>query len=301
METVKNGTIKFYVELVQLVVYIPTFTVGVIFNVLALWFAFCKIRKATETVIYVVSLIILDTLLLFTLPFKIISYHQPTWQLGTVFCSFLESLYFINMYGSILISVCICVDRYIAIRHPFLAVTLRSPKKAAIICTVICSGIWAGAASTFQLHEDSGARNSCFYGFSDKTWQSTGLFVTLETAFLGSVATMIFCTAHIIIYLKRREDLYNPLTNTSKSVKILTANLITFVVCFTPFHLALLLYVLVKNQVINDSEQITRSFVQISLCWANLNCCLDAICYHFVFKESLKNMLPEHDRTISSD
>lgn len=300
MATEKNSTIELYVELVQLVVYIPTFILGVIFNAMALWFAFCKIRKATETMIYVVSLIILDTWLLFTLPFKIISYHQQTWQLGPMFCSFLESLYFINMYGSILISVCICVDRYIAIRHPFLAVTLRSPKKAAIICTVICSGVWAGSACTFQLHED-GANNSCFHGFSSKTWQDTGLFVTLETAFLGSVATMIFCTSHIIIYLKRREDLYDPLTNTSKSVKILTANLITFVVCFTPFHLALLLYVLVKRQVINDSNQMLRPFVQISLCWANLNCCLDAICYHFVFKESLKTMLQDHDRTISSD
>ncbi|KAG6925758.1 G protein-coupled receptor 55 [Chelydra serpentina] len=267
---------------------------------MALWFAFCKIRKLTESTIYLVSLITLDTLLLFTFPFKIISYGlQDNWNLGSAFCSFLESLYFVNMYGSILISACICVDRYIAIRHPFLAISLRSTKKAAMVCSIICVGVWAGTSFTYQFHDSTDT--TCFYGFSNKTWENPGVLVTLETAFFGSMITMIFCTAQIIICLKRSRKPDDPLTDTSKSMKIVIANLATFVVCFTPFHVALLLYYFVKKGVITSNlQEIIRSFVQISLCWANLNCCLDAICYYFVLKEFLKSPPQESQKTTNS-
>ncbi|XP_037764779.1 G-protein coupled receptor 55-like [Chelonia mydas] len=291
-----NSSIESYVQLFQITVYIPTFVLGLLFNAMALWFAFCKIRKLTESIIYLVSLITLDTLLLFTLPFKIISYgSQKKWNVGSAFCSFLESLYFANMYGSILISACICVDRYIAIRHPLLAISLRSTRKAAMVCSIVCVGVWAG---TYQFYDNT--PTACFNGFSNKTWGNPAVLVTLETAFSGSLIAMIFCTVQIIICLKRSRRPDDPLTDTSKSVKIVMANLATFVVCFTPFHVMLFLYYLVKKEVIKNSlQQIILSFVQISLCWANLNCCLDAICYYFVLKEFLKSPRQGSQKTSS--
>ncbi|CAM5174719.1 unnamed protein product [Natator depressus] len=267
---------------------------------MALWFAFCKIRKLTESTIYVVSLITLDTLLLFTLPFKIISYgSQNKWNLGSAFCSFLESLYFVNMYGSILISACMCVDRYIAIRHPLLAISLRSTKKAAMVCSIVCVGVWAGTSFTYQFHDST--PTTCFYGFSNKTWENPAVPIILETAFSGSLIAMIFCTVQIIICLKRSRRPDDPLTDTSKSVKIVMANLATFVVCFTPFHVMFFLYYLVKKEVITSNlQQIIRPLVQISLCWANLNCCLDAICYYFVLKEFLKSPRQGSQKTTNS-
>ncbi|XP_066477601.1 G-protein coupled receptor 55-like [Tiliqua scincoides] len=276
-----------HVELFQLCVYIPTFILGLLFNGMAMSFAFCKIRQLTESVIYVMSLMILDTLMLFVLPFKIISYHKKEWDLGNAFCSFLESLYFVNMYGSILISTCICVDRYIAILHPFAATTLRSPRKAIITCAIMSAGVWAGTAYTFKLHEHTGS-NSCFHGFSRRTWETPILLIILEMAFLGCMIIMIFCTVQIVICLCKSQRLGDPLANKSKSINIIVVNLATFLLCFTPFHVALVLYYLVKNCFLNDDKEIVRTFLQISLCWANINCFLDAICYYFVFKEFLK-------------
>lgn len=86
--------IEHHVKLFQFCVYIPTFILGLLFNGMAMTFAFRKIRRLTEPVIYMMTLMTLDTLLLFVLPFKIISYHKKEWMLGSVFCSFLESLYF---------------------------------------------------------------------------------------------------------------------------------------------------------------------------------------------------------------
>ncbi|XP_025895895.1 G-protein coupled receptor 55-like [Nothoprocta perdicaria] len=296
-ETHAHGSISATVELFQLLTYAPTFVLGLLFNAMALSFLFFKVKKLTESTVYMVALIFLDTLLLFTLPFKIVSYHlQNKWSLGSAFCSFLESLYFVNMYGSILISLCICVDRYLAIRHPFVALRLRSTKKAALVCALICLGTSAGTASTFQLHGQDHNFSSCFHNFSKSTWENKGLFSALETAFLCSMATMIFCTIQTLRCLRKLR--HAACSQINRAEKIVVTNLMTFLVCFTPYHVAFLLYFLVKNNVLHSSLQpALRAVLQGTLCWANLNCCLDGICYYFVLKESLEDSLQSDQKT----
>ncbi|NWU23784.1 LPAR6 protein, partial [Dyaphorophyia castanea] len=276
--------------LFQLIMYTPTFILGLLFNTMALWFLFFKVKKLSESTVYMIALIFLDTLLLFTLPFKIISYHlQDNWNLGSVFCSTLESLYFVNMYGSILISLCICVDRYIAIRYPFMALTLRSIKKAAMVCALICLGTSVGTVSTFQLHGKGHNISSCFHNFSKSTWENAGLFSTLEIIFFGSMAAMTFCTAQTVKCLRKHRNPDNPQTHSTRAERIVVTNLVAFLVCFTPYHVAYFMYFLVKNNIIHISfQQVLRDTVQVTLCWANLNCCLDGVCYYFVLKESLE-------------
>ncbi|NWQ63080.1 LPAR6 protein, partial [Neopipo cinnamomea] len=273
----------------QFIMYTPTFSLGLLFNVMALLFLFFKIKKLSESTIYMIALIFLDTLLLFTLPFKIISYHVQNWKLGSVFCSILESLYFVNMYGSILISLCICVDRYIAIRHPFTAPSLRSIRKAATVCALVCLGTSVGTISTTQLHGKGCNISSCFHNFSETTWKNTGLFSTLETIFFGSMAAMTFCTTQTVRCLRRHRDPDNPQTHISRAERIVVTNLVAFLVCFTPYHVAYFMYFLAKNEIIHISfQKVLRDVVQITLSWANLNCCLDGVCYYFVLKESLE-------------
>ncbi|XP_075013780.1 lysophosphatidic acid receptor 6-like [Calonectris borealis] len=287
------------VEQFQFIMYTPTFTLGLLFNAMALSFLFFRVKKLSESTVYMIALIFLDTLVLFTLPFKIISYRlQDNWNLGSVFCSTLESLYFVNMYGSILISLCICVDRYIAIGHPFTAPTLRSTKKAAVICAVTCLGTSAGTVSTFQLHGEGHNISSCFHNFSKRTWENTGLFSTLETIFFSSMAAMTFCTVQTIRCLRKRRQRDNPQTHITRAEKIVMTNLVAFLVCFTPYHVAYFIYFLMKNNIIHTSfQQVLRDIVQVTLCWANLNCCLDGVCYYFVLKESLEDSFQNSEKT----
>ncbi|PKU39676.1 g-protein coupled receptor 55-like [Limosa lapponica baueri] len=294
-----NRSISETVELFQLIVYAPTFTLGLLFNVMALSFLFFKVKKLSESTVYMIALIFLDTLLLFTLPFKIISYHsRGTWKLAPVLCSTLESLYFVNMYGSILISLCICVDRYIVILHPFTAPSLRSTKKAAMVCAVVCLAASAGTVSTSQLHGEDNNNLYCFHNFSKSTWENVGLLSTLETVFFGSMAAMIFCTVQIIRCLRKHRNPDNPQTYTSRAEKIVVANLVAFLVCFTPYHVVYFLYFLVKNNIIHTSfQKVLKDTIQITLCWANLNCCLDGVCYFFVLRESLEDPLRNSQKT----
>ncbi|XP_069830023.1 G-protein coupled receptor 55-like [Dendropsophus ebraccatus] len=280
------------VQLFQFIIYIPTFIFGLLFNMFALWMLLFRIRKWMETTTYMAALIIFDSLLLVTLPFKIKAYHvEDMWTLGSGVCRFLESLYFVNMYGSIFISVCICMDRYIAIQFPFYSKLLRSPKKATAVCILVCIFVW-GASSGFIFHLRERNKLHCFYGFSAATWMNVKLVIILETIFLLSAVIITFCTAHILLTLKKKSQSNFDYSSRGqeKSSKILLANLPTFLFSFGPFHLSLLLYFLVKNNFISQVyKQDLRIFIQVSLCIANTNCFLDGVCYYCVLKEFVRS------------
>ncbi|NXI48615.1 GPR55 protein, partial [Galbula dea] len=136
--------------------------------------------------------------------------------------------------------------------------------------------------STFQLHGKGNNISSCFHNFSKSTWENAGLFSTLEITFFGSMVAMTFCTAQTIRCLRKHRTADSPQTHPTRAEKIVVTNLVAFLVCFTPYHVAYCMYFLVKNNIIHIRfQQVLRDMVQVTLCWANLNCCLDGVCYYF--------------------
>ncbi|XP_051874562.1 G-protein coupled receptor 55-like [Pristis pectinata] len=284
-----NNTTEFeFVKTFQYVVHIPTFTMGLVFNSAALWILCFRLKNWTESVIYMTNLIFSDVFLLFSLPFKMYAYQvEGKWHLGSRFCQFVESLYFVNTYGTILLIMLISLDRYVAIKHPFLARTLRSPKKATIACTVLWVCVWSASIPNY-LQNSPPNDGQCFSGFSD-FWKGGAIPLSMLTVFLIAASAVVFCSVRIVRTLRRvvegREDI-----NLSMSMKIISSNLVTFLVCFTPYHVALLLYLLARNCLIAKDYLVSlRVFLQICQCLATTNCCLDAMYYYLIIKEFWKS------------
>ncbi|XP_078059017.1 G-protein coupled receptor 55-like [Mustelus asterias] len=276
-------------ETMQLVIYIPTFILGLPFNLLALLMFCCKIKRWTESTIYMSNLALADILLLFSLPFKMLE-QDGGWPFDTAFCSFVESLYFVNMYASIFIITSISIDRYLAIIHPLKARVFRSPRNTMIICLIIWAFVWLGSIPIYGFHDSTDSANFtiiCFHKFSDKSW-NPGLIAFVELlGFVIPMAIMVFCSVRIIRKLLQRQS--DTPGNCQICIRIITANLAIFICSFVPTHIGIFLQFLVRQDIIGRDYCSTRRsislFVQGAMCLANVNCCLDAICYYFVAKE----------------
>ncbi|XP_067850801.1 G-protein coupled receptor 35-like [Heptranchias perlo] len=284
------------IRLFQIVVYIPTFIIGLTVNALALW-AFCwKLRKWTETTIYVINLAVSDIVLLSSLPFKIWSFEE--WTRNSIpLCIFVESLYFVNMYVSIFIITCINVDRYIAIKHPFRAKTLRSPKKAAAICAAVWMIICLWSIPIYlkyqnQLIED---KIVCF----KHVLFDNNIYVIVPLCLIGFIIPLItvtFCSVQIIQTLRQSNMTNSGEFITVKTIRIIAASGIIFAVCFLPVHIGYFLQWLPTI-----SQQHINSFLQVSTCIANINCCLDGFGYYFVSAEVCEVCKLQIKQTKNSD
>lgn len=62
---------------------------------------------------------------------------------------------------------------------------------------------------------------------------------------------------------------------------------ILFLVCFVPYHLNFLLYLMVSQGIVSHcaTEMTVRKFHPVSLCLANLSCCLNPLLYYFLTAE----------------
>ncbi|NXX64088.1 GPR35 protein, partial [Scopus umbretta] len=135
------------VRLIEFALYNLIFFFGALFNALALWVFFCKIKKWTQTRVYVINLVFADCFVICTLPFK----AYLLWNKSTrdELCQFIETMYSVNMVVSIYIISFISIDRYIAIKHPLKSRTFRSPSKAALLCGLLWVSVVIGVTLQF--------------------------------------------------------------------------------------------------------------------------------------------------------
>ncbi|XP_051704065.2 G-protein coupled receptor 55 isoform X1 [Oryctolagus cuniculus] len=288
----------------QLAVHIPTFLLGLLLNVLAIrgFSSFLKRRwpdyKATS--IYMINLAIFDLLLVLSLPFKMVlsQVRSPV----PAFCTLVECLYFVSMYGSVFTICFISLDRYLAIRYPFLVSHLRSPGKIFGICCTIWGLVWAGSIPIYSFHGEV-EKYTCFHNMSDGTWSAKVFFPLEVFGFLLPLAVMGFCSSCSIHLLRRRRDYTQDWVQQRACIRSIATSLAVFVVSFLPVHLAFFLQFLVRNGFIVQcrARQNISLFLQLALCFSNVNCCLDVFCYYSVIKEFRMDVMARRPSRVQLD
>nr|XP_033813711.1 G-protein coupled receptor 35-like [Geotrypetes seraphini] len=246
-----------------------------------MWIFCCKLTKWTETRVYMTNLVISDCSLLFTIPFRLYDIRE---KLGTELCTFVKTIYFLNMYMSISIITLIAIDRYVAIKYPMKA-TLRSPLKAAII-SGLCWVIHTAIRIYLQTSSNKGHLETVCFTMKTPPHFARPVYFAIFGYFIPFII-LSFCTVEIIRTLKKKEST-SPQGEKSikKVIRIVTANLIVFIVCFLPLHVGNIIRFIGEYMSISCfvSDGI-NFFVQLARILADSNCCLDAICYYFVAKE----------------
>ncbi|XP_024077232.1 G-protein coupled receptor 35-like [Terrapene carolina triunguis] len=268
-------------NLLQLIIYIPIIFFGVIFNIIAFWVFCCKLKKWTETRVYMINLVIADCFLLFTLPF-IVHFHRTRHPIDKL-CYVIQTIYFTNMPVSIYIITLIAVDRFIAIKYPLKAKNFRSPLKAAVSCGFLWIIIIIYAYFNPRFTKESA--NICFRKTSDDPAET--ILLSSILGFFIPLVILSFCSIQVIRCLKMKKNMSPPEeTSIQKALWIVSMNLSVFIICFLPFNVGLLVrYAMDAAGAACSLRRNASLFIRVAAWVANSNCCLDTLCYYFVAKE----------------
>ncbi|XP_039084434.1 G-protein coupled receptor 35 [Hyaena hyaena] len=247
---------------------------GLLLNGLALWVFCCRMRRWTETHIYMANLAVADLCLLCALPFFL--YFLRDTDRDTPFCQLSQGIYLANRYMSISLVTAIAVDRYVAVRHPLRARALRSPRQAAAVCVAL----WVLVAGSLVLRWALGVQEGGFC-FLSGSRHGSGTTVFSLLGFYLPLAVLVFCSLQVATALGRRPAAdAAQVEATRRAIRLVWANLVVFVACFLPLHVVLTVRVATSL-----STSALCHALQITSKLSYANCCLDAICYYFTAKE----------------
>ncbi|XP_041805836.1 G-protein coupled receptor 35 [Chelmon rostratus] len=260
--------------------YSPVFLLGLLINAAALRAFIAKRDSWTDTHVYMLNLAIADCTLVLFLPFRI--YDAFFCMPKTHLCTFLMFIHFVNMYASILTTAAISVHRYLVIRFPLQARSWR--KKKEIACAT-CLVIWGLLVTTSVIYRDENHPNklwTCYERCKDLPLKLQFILLLVFLGFLTPLLTVVFCSSQII-WILLKED--NKPEEKKSTVGIVTANMIVFIVCYTPIHVGFLVnffYIVPEDW---QSLYLPAHAYLLTAEWiASTNCCFDVISYYFLLR-----------------
>nr|XP_023698582.1 proteinase-activated receptor 4-like [Paramormyrops kingsleyae] len=263
------------------VLYSVAFLVGLPANILALWVLIFHTQKAPSTIL-LINLTVLDVLLLLMLPFRI-TYHFAgnDWFFSEPLCRLVIALLYGSMYGSMLCLALISIDRYIALVHPFGALTLRSHRTSLVMSVSVWVVVLLAMLplllfrQSYQLIDPP--INTCHDA------QPTALMATFffpyyaslfSLCFLLPLLVILFCHGAVLKTLLARGHRY------SHAACLTALVLLVFLACFLPSNIFLLLHYL-DIYLTDDKYNLYVPYV-VSLAFSCFGPCIDPFIYYYV-------------------
>lgn len=267
------------------VIYIIVFVLGLLENGVALYLLTCHTIAAPRPHVFLLNLALVDTLFICVLPFKIHYHlHRNHWVFGDVACRVTGSMYYLNIYLSIAFFTCICVDRYVAVLHPFAYIRVRSSHYI-----VVSVAVWLAAVSIATplmlggpLHSTLRNVTVCFENFGVASWMGRMVPYNVCALVFGFVIPFAVILISYPLVARRISCIPNS-TRKKKALGTIYIILLICITCFLPYHLTHLLHFLMRAGIIRNClfagsiYQIRR----VTMALVSLNCCLNPILYYF--------------------
>ncbi|XP_051975741.1 chemokine-like receptor 1 [Xyrauchen texanus] len=288
--------------LLFVVINVIIFLLGIGGNGVVIWIAGFGIKKSVNTTWYL-SLAISDFIFCVFLPFNIIYGATSDWIFGLFMCKFTSFIMFLNMFSSIFLLVIISIDRCIAVMFPVWAQNHRTIGKAAVIIVLawVISSALSIPSVVFREVQNHLGINRCMNNYTSS--QYSHQIIAMSRFVFGYVIPfllIIFCYTVIILRLRATQ-----MAKSNKPFKIMTALILTFFLCWLPYHT----FVLIELNQSVSTEIITHG-LKIGTTVAATNSFLNPILYVFMgndfrrkFRSSIlskiENAIGEDGRTMS--
>uniref|UniRef100_A0A803JYK9 Chemokine-like receptor 1 n=1 Tax=Xenopus tropicalis TaxID=8364 RepID=A0A803JYK9_XENTR len=242
-EDQETRLIKKIMHISSMLVYSVAFLLGTTGNGLVIWIAGFKMKK-TVNIIWFVNLAIADFIFTLFLPLSVayiaLDFH---WPFGTFMCKLNSSIAFINLFASVFLLTVISVDRCISVVFPVWSQNHRTPRLASFVALAVWFFALCFSLPYFIFRDTFRHRDFvlCYNNFGydkDNTFTDLGIqrikatvIIRFLVGFLIPFSVIIFCYTVIALKLQR-----NRMATSSKPFKIIIAVLISFFVCWFPYH-----------------------------------------------------------------
>ncbi|XP_072416592.1 C-C chemokine receptor type 7-like [Chiloscyllium punctatum] len=276
--------------------YSILFVSGLLRNALVVVIYVYYEKLKTVTDVYMMNLAIADLLFLCTLPFWAVDAYSE-WIFGTYMCKLVNGAYTVNLYSCMLILTCVSINRYKAIVQ---ATKMLNIGKNILHSKLVCVGIWVLAMILAlpefilsQVQTDEPNKSVCKMVDSSNLIK-VGVKVTqMVVGFLLPFLAMTICYSVIAKTLIQANRFQK-----HKSLKIIIAVVVAFVICELPFNIVLLMHILPFNGQETSCEDNDNLYYAIIVTEsiAYVHCCLNPILYGFLgvkFRNSFLKILKD--------
>ncbi|XP_041266316.1 chemokine-like receptor 1 isoform X6 [Onychostruthus taczanowskii] len=278
-------------RILSVIIYSVSCVLGILGNGLVIAIITLKMKKSVNAV-WFLNLAVADFLFNIFLPINIaytaMSYH---WIFGTVMCKLNSFLLILNMYTSVLLLTTISFDRYVSVVFPVWSQNHRSTNLAYGVCVIIWTVGIVMSCPSLVFRDTAQTRNSviCFSNFSlsrNKSYEGLALMrhrTVNITRFLAGyilpITIITFCYVAIVFNLRR-----NRLAKSKKPFKIIVTIIVTFFLCWSPYHLLNLL------ETVPDTVpwSVFEIFIPLTTALAASNSCMNPVLYVFMGQDFKK-------------
>lgn len=280
-------------------VMIVEVAVGLPGNILALWIFCFRMKFWKPHTIFLFNLMLADFLLLVCVPFRIDTHLRgDNWIFGEMFCRINLFMLTVNRSASIGFMTIVALNRYFKVLHPLHCISMMS-KCHAIWLAILIWGlvviIRVPLLTTNLLHQ-KGNRSIC-RSFSAYEYPPLAIivhYIAYIAEFILPWFLLIFCSARIIWYLKRQEQIIvqRKFKKAIRSVAVINS---VFTVCFLPAIITGVGGLAIKKFRPEDCTGFRRMSLafMVSIGLTYLNSTLDPVIYTFsssMFRSALKNV-----------
>ncbi|XP_003789926.1 chemokine-like receptor 1 [Otolemur garnettii] len=284
---------------------------GILGNGLVIVIATFKMKKTVNTV-WFLNLAVADFLFNIFFPIHItyaaMNYH---WVFGTAMCKISNFLITQNMYTSVFLLTVISFDRCVSVLLPVWSQNHRSVRLAHTACVVIwvLSFLLSSPSLVFRDTVNVHGKILCFNNFSlasvnssstsvhprqDSVGYSRHVVVTVTRFLCGFLVPVLIITAcYLAIVCKLQR---NRLAKSKKPFKIIVTIIITFFLCWCPYHT---LYLLELHHIAMPGSVFSLG-LPLATAIAIANSCMNPILYVFMGQDFKKFKVALISRLVSA-